>query len=199
MIDYIKGNIVELTPTDVLLDASSFGYRVQITLHTHDDIKGKKEIRLYTHLHVKNEGQSLSAFDLYGFSTIEEREYFKTIIGVSGIGTSTARLMLSSLKPQEIALAIAHEDVATITSIKGLGPKTAKRMILELKDKLSPTNPLDSKNEHKIGNTIANEALSALVMLGFAKNQAQKAIQKTLKEDNQISVEELIKVCLKQL
>lgn len=202
MIEFIHGEVLELMPTEVVINAQPFGFRVQISLYTHEAIKGKKNIKLFTHLNIKNEGQSLSGYEIYGFATEIERNYFSTIIGVSGIGTSTARLMLSAMQPQEISKAIAYEDVSKITSVKGIGPKTAKRMILELKDKLPETS--NEENNYKVkssnqSNTIEAEALSALMMLGFSKIAAQNAISSTLKNEKPKTLEELIKSCLKKL
>lgn len=201
MVEQIKGKVVEMSPTDVVVDTQNFSFRVAITLTTYEAIKAKKDIMLFTHLNVKNEGQSFSGFELYGFATKLEREMFKTVIGVSGIGTTTARLMLSSLTPSEIANSIVLEDVDTIKSVKGIGPKTAKRMILELKDKLPAAQADGTKQQVSAGanNTVAAEALSALTMLGFPKQSAQKVIQSVRKEHNINSVEELVKLCLKRL
>ncbi len=201
MLDYINGKIIALHPTDVVLHNNGLGYRLNITLHTFEAIKNLEECQLFTHLHVKNEGQNLSGFALYGFANEEERSYFEHIIAVSGIGANTARLMLSSLKPKEIATAVAIEDVNRITSVKGIGPKTAKRLILELKDKLdriavSTQNPQQSEVSH---NTIAIEALSALSMLGFNKSAAQKVVREILNEGAANSVEEVVKLSLKKL
>lgn len=202
MIEFIKGKVLEITPTEVVVDGQPFGYRVQISLNTFDEIKPQKSVLLYVYLQVKNEGQNLSGFELFGFATKLEREYFKAIIGVSGIGASTARLMLSSLKTSEIYRAILLEDDQTITKVKGIGPKTAKRLILELKDKiykLGEGQEVELEQQEPVNNTIANEALTALTMLGFSKQAAQKAIDRILKQDKIDSVEELVKECLKKL
>lgn len=202
MVEKIKGKVVSISPTDVIVDTIGFSFQVQITLTTFDEIKDQKEVELFTHLNVKNEGQSFSGFELYGFSTSIERDYFQTVTSVSGIGTATARLMLSSLTAQEISRAILLEDVDTIKSVKGIGPKTAKRMILELKDKLPETDSTQlerQKESPSKSNTYAEEALSALTMLGFPKKSAQKAINSILKQNKVTSVEELVKLCLKKL
>jgi len=202
MLEFLIGTIVELSPTAAVLQAGSQGYRLQISLHTYDAIKGKEEIKLFTYLHVKNEGQNVSGFELYGFATTEERLYFTTIIGVSGIGASTARLMISAMKPAEIARAIALEDVSTITKVKGIGPKTAKRLILELKDKIPQVDgsiKIDGSNDNQAYNLIGSEALSALTLLGFSKAAARKAIETILKTEKVATVEQLVKLCLKKL
>ncbi len=202
MFESLRGRIVELNPTNVVIQAGHFSYRLQISLMTYEALDGKDEVELYTHLYVRNEGQNLSGFDLYGFETREERLYFSTIIGVSGIGTSTARLMLSSLTPQEIRQALFSEDVTTFTKIKGLGPKTAKRLILELKDKI-PQQEDDYNLPNQITansrNTIQNETLNALTLLGFSKKAAQKAIDEIMKNSPVSTVEELVKLSLKKL
>jgi len=202
MIDFLHGTIVDLNPTQVIIQAGQIGYSLQISLNTHEVIKGKKEVKIFTHLYVRNEGQNVSGFELYGFATEEERMYFTTIIGVSGIGASTGRLMISAMKPSEIAQAILIEDVTRITKVKGIGPKTAKRLILELKDKIPQLGASSEENSLKVGgehNTIVTEALSALTLLGFSKSATQKAINSTLKTDSVDSVEQLITLCLKKL
>jgi len=200
MLDYIKGKIVSLQTTDVVLEQGGIGYQLHITLNTFDGLKGKETAQLYTHLQVKNEGQNVSGFALYGFTSPTEREYFQTIIGVSGIGASTARLMLSSMQPKEIAIAVAIEDVNRITSVKGIGPKTAKRLILELKDKIGKLSTDDNSGKQMAvsGNTIAEEALSALLMLGFNRTAASKAVQ-SIMNDGATTVEEVVKLSLKKL
>ncbi len=202
MFESLRGRIVELNPTNVVIQAGHFSYRLQISLMSFEALDGREEVELYTHLYVRNEGQNLSGFDLYGFVSREERLYFSTIIGVSGIGTSTARLMLSSLTPHEIRQALFTEDVNTFTKIKGLGPKTAKRLILELKDKI-PQQEEDYELPNQIPansrNTIQNEALNALTLLGFSKKAAQKAIDEIMKNSPVSTVEELVKLSLKKL
>ncbi len=202
MFDFVHGTIVDLTPTQAILQVGQIGVCLQISLNTHDVIKGKKETKLFTHLYVRNEGQNVSGFDLYGFATEEERLYFSTIISVSGIGASTGRLMISAMKPAEIAQAILVEDVMSITKVKGIGPKTAKRLILELKDKIPQVDHHIEGKGQIIGdehNTIVAEALSALTLLGFSKAATQKAINSTLKSESIDSVEQLVKLCLKKL
>ncbi len=202
MLEYIEGTVEHLTPTFVIMKAGSLGYRLQISINTHAAISGQKQAKLFTHLYVKHEGQSFSGFDLYGFATEDERLYFTTVLGVSGIGASTARLMMSALKPSEIGRAIALEDVKRFTDVKGIGPKTAKRLILELKDKIPQVeyslehNTDSTENLH---NTIVSETLSALTLLGFSKQAAQKAIDSVLKTEQIASVEELVKQSLKKL
>jgi len=201
MLDFISGKIVSVNPAEVILLNNGIGYKINITLSTFDEVKSKTECQLYTHLRVINEGQNVSGFALYGFATPDERAYFEAIISVSGIGASTARLMLSSLKPSEIATAVAIEDVNRITSVKGIGPKTAKRLILELKDKLGKVELHEKSGEQMASghNTIAEEALSALLMLGFTKAAVQKVIRDVIKDENATSVEQVVKLSLKKL
>lgn len=202
MLEYLEGQVVSMNPTYVIVKAGHLAYRLQISINTHDAIQQQNEVKLFTHLHVRNEGQSLAGFDLYGFATEEERLYFVTVIGVSGIGTATARLMLSALTPTEINRAIVLEDVDAFTRVKGLGPKTAKRLILELKDKIPQLDYSLEKNDNSNGishNTIVSETLSALTLLGFSKQAGQKAIDEVLKTEQVSSVEELVKLCLKKL
>ncbi len=200
MIEYITGNLVDISPAEAIVEQRGVAYKIKITLNTFDAVKKSAAAKLFIHLHVKNEGQNVSGFDLYGFATREERAYFEAIISVSGIGTSTARLMLSSLKPNDIATAIALEDVERITSVKGIGPKTAKRAILELKDKIGAIDiATDGKQPAVSHNTMFNEALNALVLLGFNRNAAQKVLRQVMKEEDSLSVEALVKESLKKL
>lgn len=201
MLDFISGKVVSINPADVVILNNGIGYKINITLSTFDVIKNQTECQLFTHLRVVNEGQNISGFALYGFATPDERAYFEVIIGVSGIGASTARLMLSSLKPSEIATAVAIEDVNRITSVKGIGPKTAKRLILELKDKLGKVEIQSNSGEQIASghNTIAEEALSALLMLGFNKTAVQKVIRDVIHKENATSVEQVVKLSLKKL
>ncbi len=197
MISYIRGQLVSKTPTGVIVENNGVGYYLHVTLNTYASIQDKSECQLHTYLHVKSEGQSVSAFDLYGFSTEEERSIFELLLSVSGIGASTARMMLSSLSPDEVRDAVASEAEHIIKAVKGIGPKTAKRLILELKDKIGAgaeniSAPAD--------NTYRTEALSALVSLGFPRSQAEKAINEVLRANpHPASVEDLIKTTLKTL
>lgn len=195
MIDYIKGNITELNPTEVILECGGIGYRILISLQTYEGLNGKTDAKVYIH-HYLREDEEL----YYGFYTKDERELFRLLIGVSGIGASTARMMLSSLTSDEIRNAIIAEDINKIKSIKGIGTKSAQRLILELKDKVikgagSETNALFSPSS----NPAADEATTALVMLGFTKANVTKAVSSILKKTPDASLEELIKGSLKIL
>ena len=193
MITHIKGKLVEKTPTDVVIECNGVGYFINISLHTFSQIPTGENVKLFTHLQVRED-----AHILYGFSGIAEREIFRLLLSVSGIGASTARTMLSSLSPDQVTDAIASEDVATIQSIKGIGSKTAQRVILDLKDKILKVYGLSGISANS-SNTNKNEALSALETLGFARKQIEKICDKIVIEDPQASVETIIKQALKNL
>ena len=195
MIDYIKGKIVERTPTDTVLECYGIGYKILISLQTYETLNGKDDAKIYIH-HYLREDEEL----YYGFATKDERELFRLLIGVSGVGAATARMMLSSLTTDEIRNAILSEDLNKIKSIKGIGTKSAQRLILELKDKVvkgegSESTVLFSSSS----NPAVEEATTALVMLGFTKPNVSKAISAVLKESPSASLEELIKLSLKRL
>ncbi|MBE6228598.1 MAG: Holliday junction branch migration protein RuvA [Bacteroidales bacterium] len=195
MIDYIKGNIEELTPTEVILDNSGIGYRILISLQTYEGLNGKKDAKVYIH-HYLREDEEL----YYGFASKDERELFRLLIGVSGIGASTARMMLSSLTSEEIRNAILAEDINKIKSIKGIGLKSAQRLILELKDKVVKGAGADNSVLFSTAsNSTAEEATTALVMLGFTKANVNKAVAAVLKEHPNATLEEIIKLGLKRL
>lgn len=195
MIDYIKGNIEELTPTEVILDNSGIGYRILISLQTYEGLNGKKDAKVYIH-HYLREDEEL----YYGFASKDERELFRLLIGVSGIGASTARMMLSSLTSDEIRNAILAEDINKIKSIKGIGLKSAQRLILELKDKVVKGAGTDNSVLFSpASNSTAEEATTALVMLGFTKANVNKAVAAVLKEHPGATLEEIIKLGLKRL
>ena len=191
MYEYISGRIAEASPAHVIIDVSGIGYLLNISLNTFTRLEGKTEAQLFVHENIRED-----AFQLYGFADPAERELFRYLISVSGIGANTARMMLSSLTPDELRGAILTGNVNQIKGVKGIGAKTAQRVIVDLKDKLSK-EPIDQKIFAEQDNTIRDEALSALVMLGFAKNSAQKAIDKILKENSSAKVEEVIKQALK--
>lgn len=195
MIEYIRGTIVEITPTDIVLECHGIGYKILISLQTYEGLNGKAESTVYIH-HYLREDEEL----YYGFATKDERELFRLLIGVSGIGASTARMMLSSLTSDEIRNAILSEDINKIKSIKGIGMKSAQRLVLELKDKIvkgagSESTSLFSANN----NGVAEEAITALVMLGFTKANVNKAVSSVLKESPDATLEEIIKLSLKRL
>ncbi|WP_053992946.1 Holliday junction branch migration protein RuvA [Mangrovimonas sp. TPBH4] len=193
MITHIQGKLVEKNPTDVTIDCNGVGYLLHISLHTFSKIPDQENLKLYTHLQVREDSHTL-----YGFSSISEREIFRLLISVSGIGANTARTMLSSLTPKQVREGIATGDVALIQSIKGIGAKTAQRVILDLKDKILKVYDIDELSAPQ-SNTNKDEALSALEVLGFNKKQAEKVIDKILAEQADASVESLIKEALKKL
>ncbi len=191
MFEYISGRIAETGPTHIVIDVNGIGYLLHISLNTYSRVESKTEAQLFVHENIRED-----AYQLYGFADPSERELFRQLISVSGIGANTARMMLSSLSPDELKNAILTGNVNQIKSVKGIGAKTAQRVIVDLKDKLGK-EPIDQKIFAEQDNTIRDEALSALVMLGFAKNSAQKAIDKILTQNPSIKVEEVIKQALK--
>ena len=193
MFEYLKGKVAESSPAHVVVDVNGIGYFVNISLNTYSQIEGKSEIKIFIHENIRED-----AFNLYGFMDNAERTLFRQLISVSGIGSNTARMMLSSLAPDEIANAILTGNVNQLKAIKGIGAKTAQRVIVDLKDKLGKTS-LDAKIFASVDNTIRDEALSALVMLGFTKNSAQKAVDKILTGSPDEKVESVIKQALKML
>ena len=201
MIDYIKGEITELQPATVVLECYGIGYAMNISLNTYSAIQGKKECKLYVYEMVRQDTAQI----LYGFFTKQERELFLLLISVSGIGGNTARTILSALSPAELINVISTENASILKSVKGLGAKTAQRIIVDLKDKIKtdslvvesgeaaniPT-PSDTKQIH-------SEAVSALTMLGFAPAPSQKVVYSILKAQPDATVEQVIKLALKQL
>jgi holliday junction DNA helicase ruvA len=195
MITHLQGRLVEKTPTYVVLDCNGIGYWGNISLHTFSKIPNTESLKLYTYLQIKED-----AHTLFGFLEKFEREIFSLLISVSGVGASTARIMLSSLSPSQLQSAIINNDVRTIQSVKGIGAKTAQRIILDLREKMtklsSETLPIDTPSSH----TYKEEALSALEVLGYPRKVAENVIHKILSHTStDFSVEELIKQALKQL
>jgi Holliday junction DNA helicase RuvA len=194
MYAYIEGKIAFRCPTHLIIETGGVGYHIHISLNTYSALPENEKCKVYTWLHVKED-----AHTLYGFSDEGERRLFLHLISVSGIGPNTARMILSSITPAEIQAAIVKGEVALIQRIKGIGPKSAQRIILELQDKLKKEGP-DTLITMPARNTAKDEALEALIMLGFVRNVAEKAIEKALKStDENLAVEQLIKVALKSL
>lgn len=193
MITHIEGKLVEKNPTDVVIDCNGIGYFINISLHTFSEIPDSEKLKLYTYLQVREDSQTL-----YGFSSKTEREIFKLLISVSGIGASIARTMLSSLTPDQVKEGIASGDVALIQSIKGIGLKTAQRVIIDLKDKVVKVYGIDELSLIP-NNTHKDEALSALDVLGFNKKQSEKVVERILKAQPDAQVEQIIKEALKNL
>jgi len=193
MITHIQGKLVEKNPTDVVIDCNGVGYLLNISFNTYSQISDQENIKLYTHLQVREDSHTL-----FGFSSLAEREIFRLLISVSGIGASTARIMLSSLTPKQVREGIATEDVALIQSIKGIGLKTAQRTVIELKDKILKVYDIDEVSISQ-NNTSKEEALSALEVLGFNKKQAERVIDKFVASNPEANVETIIKEALKSL
>ena len=192
MIAQIRGLLIEKTPTYVIIDCGGVGYELKISLNTFSQIGTGKECMLFTHFVVREDAQIL-----YGFKETSERELFRLLISVSGVGSATAIMILSSLSPNETKGAILTGDVNTLKSVKGIGAKSAERIIIDLRDKIGKID--GATISLTPNNTIKEEALSALVMLGFSKNPAEKALTKTLSSGEELTVEELIKRTLKNL
>ena len=193
MITHLRGKLVEKNPTFLVIECNGVGYFVNISLHTLSKVSDAENIQLYTHLQVKEDSHTL-----FGFAEKSEREIFRLLISVSGIGPSIARTMLSSLSPAQVRDAIAGGDVATIQSVKGIGAKTAQRVILDLKDKVLKIYDIDEVSTSS-NNTNKEEALSALEVLGFARKQAEKTVDAVVSKDPTLSVENIIKLALKNL
>ena len=193
MITQLIGRLVEKSPTEVVIDCNGVGYMVHISLYTFSQLSSDENIKLFTHLQVKEDSHTL-----FGFFTTIERAVFQQLISVSGIGASTARTMLSSLEPQQIQRAIISEDLVIIKSVKGIGLKTAQRVLIELKDKL--LNLFDGEEIQAFSNnTIKEEALSALDVLGYSRKQSEKVIDNVIQSSPDSSVEALIKAALNKL
>lgn len=193
MITHIKGRLVEKNPTYVVVDCNGLGYYIHISLNTFSKLPEDEAVFIYTHLAIKEDSHAL-----YGFADKIEREIFRLLISVSGVGTSIARTMLSSMTSEEIQHAIASGDAPKIQSVKGIGAKTAQKVVIDLKDKIIKTYGIDEVSAVQ-NNTNKEEALSALEVLGFARKQSEKVIERILKQDAGLSVEELIKQALKNL
>ncbi|MCW8897601.1 MAG: Holliday junction branch migration protein RuvA [Flavobacteriales bacterium] len=193
MIAQIKGRLIEKTPTYVIIDCNGVGYQINISLNTYSKIDADELCLLHTHMIVREDAQLL-----YGFKDKSERELFRLLISVSGVGSATAMMILSSLTATEIKGAISTGDVNTLKGVKGIGAKSAQRIIIDLRDKIGKVGENDI-NFAVSNNTIKDEALSALIMLGFAKKPAEVALNKILTVSDDMSVEQLIKQTLKSL
>ena len=205
MIEYIKGELTELTPTRAVVEAAGVGYALNISLNTYTGIQGKKEAKLYVH-EVLIAGGRDDSFTLYGFATRQERELYRMLISVSGVGANTARMMLSSMSPAELCDAIANGNEKLIKSVKGIGLKTAQRVIVDLKDKIvssgiaSELHVSTGREESPaINNAVKDEAVSAMTMLGFSPAPAAKVVTAILTEQPDMAVELVIKEALKRI
>lgn len=195
MYDYIKGEIVELSPAELVLECGGIGYYIMISLQTYESLKGNSEAKVYIYHYLREDDEQF-----YGFATKNERELFKLLISVSGIGVGSARMMLSSLTDEEIRNAIIGEDVRKIKSVKGIGLKTAQRLIVDLKDKIVKGGGVENISiEAPESNKVAEEATTALLNLGFTKANIMKIIPEILKADAHASIETIIKEALKRL
>ncbi len=193
MITQIRGRLVEKNPTEVVVDCNGVGYLLHISLNTFAGLPSDENVVLYTHLSIRED-----AHTLFGFITKTEREVFKLLISVSGVGPSIARIMLSSMTSEEIQQAIASGNVDVIQSVKGIGAKTAQRVIVDLKDKIMKTYDMNEVSVHT-NNTHRDEALSALEVLGFNRKQSEKIVNNIVKENPDASIEKIIKLSLKSL
>ncbi|WCM41734.1 Holliday junction branch migration protein RuvA [Flavobacterium sp. CBA20B-1] len=193
MIAFLKGRLVEKTPTDIIIDCNGIGYQVHISLHSYSLINDAEAIQIYTYLQIKED-----AHILYGFMDKVERELFKLLLSVSGIGGNTARNMLSYVAPKDLIQAIASNDVKTIQSIKGIGLKTAQRVIIDLQEKVQKLYGLEDLSA-PLNNTNAEEALSALEVLGFVRKATEKVVKNIVQQNPEVTVEQIIKSALKSL
>ena len=193
MYEYIRGTIVEINPASIIIETNGIGYFVKISLNTYSQLNGKKETLLVLHQVVRED-----AHILYGFSDKSERELFRNLISVNGVGPNTAIMILSSLNADELVAAVTTENITVLKAVKGIGVKRAQRIIIDLKDKLIKL-PESDQILLSTDNTIRNESLSALVMLGFVKKDAEKTVSKILLEQKGITVEGVIKQALKRL
>lgn len=198
MIEYIKGELTEITPAMAVIECNGLGYGINVSLNTYSAIQGKKEVKLYIYESIRED-----AYILYGFATKQERELFLLLISVSGIGGNTARMILSALTPSELCNVISSGNDKLLKTVKGIGLKTAQRIIVDLKDKISTTDIGTSTTSAPISitanNEIYEEAIAALTMLGFAQAPSQKIVAAILKEEPEAAVEKVIKLALKRL
>lgn len=198
MIEYIKGELTEITPAMAVIECNGLGYGINVSLNTYSAIQGKKEVKLYIYESIRED-----AYILYGFATKQERELFLLLISVSGIGGNTARMILSALTPSELCNVISSGNDKLLKTVKGIGLKTAQRIIVDLKDKISTTDIGTSTTTTPISitanNEIYEEAIAALTMLGFAQAPSQKVVAAILKEEPDAAVEKVIKLALKRL
>lgn len=193
MFEYIKGILEDITPSNAVVEVAGIGYNLHISVNTYSKIHTQKEVKLFLH-HVVREDAEL----LFAFADKAERDLFRLLISVSGVGPNTARIMLSSLTPAEVAVAITTGDINRIKSVKGIGLKTAQRVLVDLKDKVGK-DAVEGAGLVSVGNVAREEALSALVTLGFAKANVEKVLDTILNDDPGVKVEEIIKTALKRL
>lgn len=205
MIDYIKGELTDLQPAQAVVEAAGVGYALSISLNTYTAIQGKKDIKLFVHEAIVTGGRDDSV-TLYGFSTKQERELYRMLISVSGVGANTARMILSSLTPAELCNVIANGDEKMLKSVKGIGLRTAQRIIVDLKDKIMASGIADELHVSAqagsvptVDAAIKDEAVSALTMLGFSPAPSAKVVVKIMTEQPDLPVEQVVKLALKQI
>jgi Holliday junction DNA helicase RuvA len=194
MYEFISGRVADLTPTYAVIDAGGVGYYLNISLQTFSEIEGRSEALLYVHFTVREDAQIL-----YGFATREEREVFRRLISVSGVGGNTARMVLSTYSPSELANIISSENAVLLKNVKGLGLKTAEKIIVELRDKMVGITSSSAVKDMAAGNETHNEALAALAMLGFSRAASDKVVRSIMKENPTAPVEDIIRLSLKKL
>ena len=193
MYEFIKGTVADINPARVVVEAGGVGYFINISLNTYSKLNGKNEVRIYTHLAVRED-----AHILYGFAENNERDLFRNLISVNGVGAATAIMTLSSLSYEDIIAAVATENITVLKGVKGIGIKTAQRIVIDLKDKLGKFQE-STQSLFIHDNTIKNEALSALVMLGFAKKDIENIVSKIMQEQPETTVENVIKQALRRI
>ncbi len=203
MIEYIHGDLTELTPTTAIIETAGVGYELNISLNTYTAIQGKREVKLYVHEVLVTGGRD-DSFTLYGFASKQERELYRLLITVSGVGAGTARMILSSMSPSELCNVISTANEAMLKSVKGIGLKTAQRIIIDLKDKIVSLGianelPANGAQIDLVNNDVKDEAVSALAMLGFSPAPSAKVVVEILKEQPDLKVEQVIKMALKRI
>lgn len=204
MIEYIKGELTEVTPALAVVEAYGVGYALNISLNTYSAIQGKKEVKLYAHEAIVTGGRD-DSYSLYGFSSKQERELYRLLITVSGVGANTARMILSSLTPAELCNVIANGDEKMLKAVKGIGLKTAQRIIIDLKDKIIQSGIADelhvsnTPSAANVNTAVKDEAVSALTMLGFSPAPSAKVVVSILEEQPELPVEQVVKMALKMI
>ncbi|EFA97778.1 Holliday junction branch migration protein RuvA [Hoylesella timonensis] len=203
MIEYIRGELTDLTPAQAVLEAAGIGYSLNISLNTYSAIQGKKEVKLYVHESLVTGGRD-DNFTFYGFYSKQERDLYRMLITVSGVGANTARMILSAISPAELCNVIANGDERMLKSVKGIGLKTAQRIIVDLKDKIVSSGiatelHVSDQPQNMVHSGIRDEAVSALTMLGFSPAPSAKVVESILKESDSMPVEQVVKLALSRI
>lgn len=203
MIEYIRGELTELTPAQAVLEAAGIGYSLNISLNTYSAVQGKKEVKLYVHESLVTGGRD-DNFTFYGFYSKQERDLYRMLITVSGVGANTARMILSAISPAELCNVIANGDERILKSVKGIGLKTAQRIIVDLKDKIVSSGiatelHVSDQPQNMVHSGIRDEAVSALTMLGFSPAPSAKVVESILKESDSMPVEQVVKLALSRI